>query len=233
MGRRVVWIGTVLLGVSMLVSAAYAFSSQTSRVEGVVRAYSSPHAGEVVMLVNGSPVTQAELGAAEADAAFRLSAYNASNAGDIGALMHRFTARQLAIAKVISEHAISQQARQRGLWPDSAAVTKYVEDKRLAYRPGQNPDEDMLIRALGSDAYWSSYAPEAYGRALAKMNVRAAVIGSVDARTGVTRWYSDIAEWSSQATIKIVNRTLVSQADVEAAMDWLQQYAKIFADSNY
>lgn len=233
MDRRVVWIGAVLLGVSMLVSAAYAFSNQTSLADGVVRAYSSPHASDVVMVVNGSPVTQGELGAAEADATSRLSAYNGNNAGDIGALMHHFTARQLAIAKIISERAISQQARQRGLWPDSATVMKYVENRRQAYRPGQNPDEDMLIRALGSDAYWSIYAPDAYGRALAKMNVRAAVIGSVDPQTGMTMWYSDIAEWSSQATVKIVNQTLVSQADVEAAMDWLQQYAKIFADSSY
>lgn len=141
-------------------------------------------------------------------------------------LLEQYGPKIGALAGLIQDSVLLQEAKRRGLLVPLEEAKQYAEEIRAALPKEalQNPDYQALANTLGEERYWAEYAVSRYQRDLTIAALKKDLAKGRTAEDALQAFQMLRLQAVEEAKIEILSRDYLQDSDVSGAISYLKEY---------
>jgi hypothetical protein len=134
------------------------------------------------------------------------------------ALSEKYGVDAVALAKVITEYSLADEAMRRGFSASPEDINQRVEHDRQAVEEGNAPDMAAFVAVIGVDRFWSTIYPATIKRAIVTDALHAATLADVPADEQLQVWSDVERQAISDVKLTIIDPAALDDAALASAL---------------
>jgi hypothetical protein len=133
-------------------------------------------------------------------------------------LSDKYGVDAVALAKVITEYALADEAMRRGFSASLEDINQRVEHDRQVVEAGGAPDMAAFVAVIGVDRFWSTIYPATIERAIVTDALHAATLADVPTDQQVQAWSEVQRQAISNTKLTIIDPAALDDAALASAL---------------